>query len=108
MPLAQSMIFSATMPKYIQEIARKKMQNPLLIDLVGSETNQIPDRIKNICVLCNSDSNKHEILKDYIMKNRDKKILIFTDTKAEASSFGQQSYAKFLPLHGDIQQSQRT
>jgi ATP-dependent RNA helicase DDX21 len=39
MPDAQSMIFSATMPKYIQEIARKEMQNPLLIDLVGTDTN---------------------------------------------------------------------
>lgn len=61
MPMAQSMIFSATMPKYIQEIAAKKMKQPLLIDLVGEETNQIPDRIKNICVVCN-DNEKHNIL----------------------------------------------
>ncbi len=84
MPEAQSMIFSATMPKYIQEIARKEMKNPLLIDLVGTDTNQIPDRIKNICVLSNSIQQKHEVIRDFVTKNRDKKILIFTDTKAEA------------------------
>ena len=32
------------------------MKDPLLIDLVGTDTNQIPDRIKNIAVLCNSDN----------------------------------------------------
>lgn len=65
MPYAQTMIFSATMPKYIQEIALRKMKSPLLIDLVGEETNQIPDRIKNICVVCN-ESEKHDILEKYI------------------------------------------
>jgi len=35
MPNAQTMIFSATVPQYIQEIARKYMRNPLMLDLVG-------------------------------------------------------------------------
>ncbi len=107
MPEAQSMIFSATMPKYIQEIARKEMKNPLLIDLVGTDTNQIPDRIKNICVLSNSIQQKHVVIRDFVTKNRDKKILIFTDTKAEAQSFEQKTYARFLPIHGDLTQIQR-
>ena len=62
----------------------KKLKNPLLIDLVGTDTTQIPDRIKNICVLCNSDSQKHSMLRDYILKNKDKKMMIFTETKDEA------------------------
>ena len=37
MPQAQTMIFSATVPKYIQEIARQYMKNPLMIDLVGKD-----------------------------------------------------------------------
>lgn len=55
MPIAQSMVFSATMPQYIQEISRKKMKDPLLIDLVGTDTTQIPERIKHICVVVDSD-----------------------------------------------------
>lgn len=55
MPDAQSMIFSATVPAYIQDIAKTKMKEPLLIDLVGTETNQIPDRIENICVMVQDD-----------------------------------------------------
>lgn len=45
LPNAQSMIFSATVPQYIQDIAKDKMESPLLIDLVGTDTNQIPDTI---------------------------------------------------------------
>ena len=37
MPEAQTMIFSATVPKYIQEIARQYMKKPLMIDLVGND-----------------------------------------------------------------------
>lgn len=37
-PRAQSMIFSATVPAYIQQLAKKKMKHPLLIDLVGTDT----------------------------------------------------------------------
>jgi|LauGreDrversion4_2_1035121.scaffolds.fasta_scaffold273306_3 superfamily II DNA/RNA helicase len=78
------MIFSATVPQYIQEIAMKKLKEPILIDLVGTDTTQIPSRINNICVLCNSDSQKHTMLKDFVLKNQDKKIMIFTETKDEA------------------------
>ena len=36
---ARSMIFSATVPAYIQEIATKHMKSPTLIDLVGNDEN---------------------------------------------------------------------
>jgi ATP-dependent RNA helicase RhlE len=35
----RSMIFSATVPGFIQELAAKKLKNPILIDLVGDDTN---------------------------------------------------------------------
>jgi len=56
LPEAQTMIFSATVPEYIQDIAMQKLKNPILLDLVGTDTTQIPKQIKNICLLCNSDS----------------------------------------------------
>ena len=87
MPKAQSMIFSATVPAYIQEIAKTKMFEPLLIDLVGTQTNQIPDRIKNIALLASEDTERLSILKDFIQKNRDKKIMMFCETKKEAAQF---------------------
>ena len=85
MPEAQTMIFSATVPQYIQKIAKSKMKDPLLIDLVGQNENQVPDRIENIAVICSpSYQHKQNLVEQYVRNNRDKKILIFTDTKLEA------------------------
>ena len=46
-------------------------------------------------------------VQSYIENNRDKKILIFTETKSEAKTFEQLHYAKFLTLHGDLEQRAR-
>lgn len=35
----RSMIFSATVPKFIQKLAAQSMQNPVMIDLVGDNEN---------------------------------------------------------------------
>lgn len=42
-------------------------------------------------------------VQSYIEGNRDKKILIFTETKTEAKTFEQLNYAKFFALHGDLE-----
>lgn len=46
-------------------------------------------------------------IKNFIGSNKDKKILIFTETKKEANDFGEFKFAKFMPIHGDMSQSQR-
>ena len=40
--------------------ARKKMKNPLLIDLVGTDTNQIPDTISNNIVITSDTAQKND------------------------------------------------
>jgi superfamily II DNA/RNA helicase len=47
------------------------------------------------------------MLRDYIIKNKNKKMMIFTETKDEAKQFSSQSYADFTPLHGDLEQRSR-
>lgn len=102
------MIFSATVPEYIQEIALQNQKNPVLLDLVGSDTNQIPKTIANYGVFVEERKEKHAILKDLVMSNLDKKIMIFTETKKDAKDLGMLQYAHFLPLHGDLPQNDRT
>ncbi len=46
-------------------------------------------------------------IKQFIEANRDKKIIIFTETKIEAKDFEKETYARFLTLHGDLEQGQR-
>jgi superfamily II DNA/RNA helicase len=55
-----------------------------------------------------NDSQKHEMIKQFITANQDKKMLIFTETKEETKSFGDLDYAQFRCLHGDIDQRRRT
>ena len=38
----RSMIFSATVPTFIQNIAKESMTNPVMIDLVGDDDSQLP------------------------------------------------------------------
>lgn len=77
----RSMIFSATVPAFIQELAAKRLKDPILIDLVGDDTNQVPERIINKAVLVRDDDAMLKHVKTYIEANRDKKIIIFTETK---------------------------
>jgi superfamily II DNA/RNA helicase len=44
-------------------------------------------------------------IQTYIEANRDKKIIIFTETKQTAKDFEKLQYAQFLTLHGDLEQS---
>lgn len=102
------MIFSATVPQYIQDLAVKKQKNPILLDLVGTDTNQVPDTIKNYGVIVESLAQKHAILKEIITSNPDKKIMVFTETKSDSKELGLLPYAEFLPLHGDLAQNERS
>lgn len=43
----------------------------------------------------------------FIEANRDKKIIIFTETKQTAKDFERMDYAQFLTLHGDLEQGAR-
>lgn len=100
-----SMIFSATVPAYIQELAKTKLKNPILIDLVGNDTNQVPERIENKAILIKGEEQMFKHIQTYIEQNRDKKIIIFTETKQTAKDFEKLTFAQFLTLHGDLEQN---
>jgi len=38
----------------------------------------------------------------YVEENRDKKIMIFCEKKSDIQAFEGQSFANFLPIHGDL------
>jgi superfamily II DNA/RNA helicase len=42
-PSYKSMIFSATLPPFILKLAAKNMAQPVMLDLVGKDTNQLPE-----------------------------------------------------------------
>jgi ERCC4-related helicase len=42
------------------------------------------------------------MLRDFVSKNKDKKIIIFTETKDDAKQLCSLQYATFMGLHGDM------
>lgn len=99
----RSMIFSATVPAFIQKIAEECMDNPVMVDLVGDDSNQLPATIRNKAIITSDFDNKLAHIQRFVQENRDKKILIFTETKSEARQFESQEFANFLPIHGDLE-----
>ena len=74
-----------------------------MVDLVGDDSNQLPATIRNKAIITTDFDNKLAHIQRFVQENRDKKILIFTETKSEARQFESQEFANFLPIHGDLE-----
>ena len=61
----QSMLFSATMPAWVKKLARKYLDSPLNIDLVGDQDEKLAEGIKLYAISATSTS-KRTILSDLI------------------------------------------
>ena len=75
------MIFSATVPPYIQKIAQESMENPVMIDLVGEGKNQLPSTLRTKAIITSNFDNKIAHVQRFVSENRDKKIIIFCERK---------------------------
>ncbi|GAA0150318.1 RNA helicase [Lithospermum erythrorhizon] len=105
----QVMLFSATMPSWVKKLARKYLNNPLTIDLVGNDEEKLAEGIKLYAVPTTSTS-KRSILSDLVtVYAKGGKTIIFTQTKRDADevSMALTSIIASEALHGDISQHQR-
>ncbi|XP_050379337.1 DEAD-box ATP-dependent RNA helicase 3, chloroplastic isoform X2 [Argentina anserina] len=105
----QSMLFSATMPTWVKKLARKYLDNPLTIDLVGDQDEKLAEGIK-LYALSTTNSSKRTILSDLItVYAKGGKTIVFTQTKRDADEVSMSLTASIASeaLHGDISQHQR-
>uniref|UniRef100_M4F673 RNA helicase n=1 Tax=Brassica campestris TaxID=3711 RepID=M4F673_BRACM len=105
----QSMLFSATMPTWVKKLARKSLDNPLNIDLVGDQDEKLAEGIKLYAISATSTS-KRTILSDLItVYAKGGKTIVFTQTKRDADevSLALSNSIASEALHGDISQHQR-
>ena len=63
--------------------------------------------LTNRAIITNSFANKVAHIQQFVMANRDKKIMIFCETKRDAREFENLEFAKFLAIHGDLEQGAR-
>ncbi|KAJ0916191.1 putative RNA helicase transcription factor interactor and regulator CCHC(Zn) family [Helianthus annuus] len=108
-PQRQSMLFSATMPRWVQKLSRKYLKTPLTIDLVGDQDEKLAEGIK-LYAIPTTSTTKRSMLGDLVtVYAKGGKTIIFTQTKRDADevSMALTSSIASEALHGDISQHQR-
>ncbi|XP_022928900.1 DEAD-box ATP-dependent RNA helicase 7-like [Cucurbita moschata] len=104
----QTLLFSATLPSWVKDIASRFLKaNKKTVDLVGNEKMKASNDVRHIVIPC-SDSERSRLIPDIIRcYSSGGRTIIFTETKESASELAG-LLPEARPLHGDIQQSQRS
>ncbi|XP_022862006.1 DEAD-box ATP-dependent RNA helicase 3, chloroplastic-like [Olea europaea var. sylvestris] len=105
----QSMLFSATMPGWVKNLARKYLDNPMTIDLVGDQEEKLAEGIK-LYAISTTATSKRTILSDLVtVYAKGGKAIVFTRTKRDADEVSMTLTNSIASeaLHGDISQHQR-
>jgi len=107
----QTLLFSATMPEWVNTTASKYFQNPsVTVDFVGNDSLQTSKTVEHMAISC-SRAVRQQTLSDVVkvysgLKGR---TLIFANTKNECNDIALNSSISndCQVLHGDINQAQR-
>ncbi|KAL2458288.1 DEAD-box ATP-dependent RNA helicase 53 [Forsythia ovata] len=105
----QTMMFSATMPKWILKLTQKFLKNPVTVDLVGDSDQKLPEGI-SLYAIASDMREKPAIIGSLITEHgKGGKCIVFTQTKRDADrlAHAMQRNFKCEALHGDIAQNQR-
>lgn len=103
----QTMLFSATMPKQMNELANSYLQNPMRVEVSppGKAADKITQSIHFI-----SKAEKTKLLIELIDKHRDELALVFSRTKHGAEKLMKtldKSGFSIVSVHGNKSQGQR-
>ena len=105
----QTLLFSATVPSWVKNTAKKYSKDMKQIDFIGT-VNKSSVTVEHKAIKC-SYHERPATIKDIMQVYSGKygKIIIFTSTKAEANELALNSVINMdsQVLHGDIQQKQR-
>jgi len=102
----QNLLFSATMPQKIREMARKILHEPAEVNISISKPNE---RIKQEAFIV-YDTQKIPLVKYLLQKNNFKSVLIFCSSKISVKQLTRDlKRAKFLAdeIHSDLEQEKR-
>lgn len=106
----QTLLFSATMPRWVQRISSRYLRSPLKIDLVGDEnTGRIADTIQTLACRCIGPARRSVLVDLITVYGSGARTICFVQTKKEADelclALGKTMSCE--ALHGDIMQNQR-
>jgi ATP-dependent RNA helicase DDX21 len=111
---AQTLLFSATTPTWIEQIARKYLKKPLRLDASSDGEARTATTVSHRAMkVPNNPTAKVSMLEDLVtceLQRSGSKAIIFTQTKREADELSNGPAFKTLStgvLHGDLSQMQR-
>ncbi|PTA69551.1 DEAD/DEAH box helicase [Deinococcus arcticus] len=104
----QTMLFSATLTGDINRLARKYLNDPLIVDMVGEGKSQAAQTVEHLKVKVGRTRTR--VLADLLTVYNPEKAIVFTRTKREADELANELIHRGIEseaLHGDLAQSQR-
>lgn len=105
-PSCQTIMFSATMPEKIEQLAKTLLKNPVEIKIAVSKP---ADKIKQNAFIC-YESQKMGIIKDIFKSGNLKRVIIFSGSKQKVKQISSSLINKNInsgEMHSDLDQAQR-
>ena len=105
----QTMLFSATMPRWVERIANKYQTNPKKVDLVGNDDAVQNTTVQHVAVKI-APNNRTKVLADLLTVVGPERAIIFTRTKRDCDELALALVSRGLAaeaIHGDLAQAQR-
>ncbi len=102
----QTILFSATMPPKIAELARSVMHNPVEVEIAVSKP---ADNIKQSLYVCH-ESDKTIVLKHIFQQQPPKRVILFCSSKQKVKELNLLLKKRGLncrAMHSDLEQSER-
>ncbi len=105
----QTMLFSATMPRWVERLATKYQHNPKKVDLVGNDDAVQNTTVQHVAVRI-SPNHRTKVLADLLTVVAPERAIIFTRTKRDCDELALALIQRGLAaeaIHGDLAQTQR-
>lgn len=103
----QTLLFSATYPQEIEDVAERVMQNPLVVEAPSTHEEST---IKQYFYQTNSDDERMTALRLLLAKHKPDSALVFCNTKLDTQDVADElvHYGFYaLAIHGDLDQRKR-
>ena len=102
----QTILFSATLPPKIRELAKTILRNPVEVNIAISKPNEAIDQSAYICY----ESQKLGIIRELFAEPTDSKTIIFSSSKMKVKELAhtlKRMKLNVAAMHSDLEQAQR-
>jgi len=102
----QTLLFSATLPPKIRDLAKTILRDPVEVNIAISKPNEAIDQSAFVCY----ESQKLKLVQELFKEPTDSKALIFSSSKQKVKELAhtlKRMHLDVAPMHSDLDQSKR-